>query len=36
MPVTHYGYLVQKMSSPNAIIKIRADRAACIFALEKH
>jgi hypothetical protein len=35
MVVTHYGYLVLKMSSPNGIIKIRRDRSAGVSALEK-
>jgi hypothetical protein len=35
MIVTHYGYLVMKMSSPNNVIKIHSDHTASIFALEK-
>jgi hypothetical protein len=34
MAVTHYGYLVLKMSSPNDIIKIRGDRFAGVSVLE--
>jgi hypothetical protein len=33
MAVTHYRYLVLKMSSPNSIIKIRGDRSASVSAL---
>jgi hypothetical protein len=33
--ITYYGYLVLKMSSPNGVIKIRGDRTASIFTLEK-
>jgi hypothetical protein len=35
MVVTHYGYLVLKMSLPNGIIKIRGDRSVGVFTLEK-
>jgi hypothetical protein len=35
MAVTHYGYLVLKMSSPNDVLKIRGDRDAGVSALEK-
>jgi hypothetical protein len=35
MDVAHYGYLVMKMPSSNGAIKIRGDRTACVFALEK-
>jgi hypothetical protein len=35
MVVIHYGYLVLKMPSPNGIIKIRVDRSAGVFTLEK-
>jgi hypothetical protein len=35
MAIARYGYLVLKMPSPNGIIKIRGDRTAGIFALEK-
>jgi hypothetical protein len=35
MAITHYGYLVLKMSSPNDIIKIRGDRSAGVSMLEK-
>jgi hypothetical protein len=35
MAVAHYGYLVQKMSSPNGVLKVRGDRDAGISALEK-
>jgi hypothetical protein len=33
--ISHYRYLVLKMSSPNGIIKIRGDRSASVSALEK-
>jgi hypothetical protein len=33
--IAHYGYLILKMSLPNSIIKIRGDRIASVFALEK-
>jgi hypothetical protein len=33
--ITHYGYLVLKMSSPNGIIKIHGNRSASISVLEK-
>jgi hypothetical protein len=36
MSITHYGYLVLQMPSPNGIIKIRGDRTIGISALEKH
>jgi hypothetical protein len=35
MAVTHYGYLVLKMPSPNGIIKIHVDCSVGISALEK-
>jgi hypothetical protein len=35
LAVTHYGYLVLKMSSPNGILKIRGDREADVSTLEK-
>jgi hypothetical protein len=35
MAITHYGYLVLKMSSPNDIIKIHGDRSAGVSMLEK-
>jgi hypothetical protein len=35
MAVAHYGYLVQKMTSPNGVLKVRGDRDAGISALEK-
>jgi hypothetical protein len=35
MAITHYGYLVLKMPSPNGIIKICGDCSAGISALEK-
>jgi hypothetical protein len=35
MVVANYGYLVQKMSLPNDIIKIREDHTASISTLEK-
>jgi hypothetical protein len=35
MAVTHYGYLVLKMSSPNIVLKIRGDRNAGATVLEK-
>jgi hypothetical protein len=35
LAVTHYGYLVLKMSSPNDILKIRGDREANVSTLEK-
>jgi hypothetical protein len=35
MAVSHYGYLVLKMSSPNDILKIRKDRNVGVSALEK-
>jgi hypothetical protein len=33
--VTHYGYLVLKMPSPNDIIKIRRDHSAGVSMMEK-
>jgi hypothetical protein len=35
MAVAHYRYLVLKMSSPNGILRIRGDRDAGAYALEK-
>jgi hypothetical protein len=35
MAVTHYGYLVLKMPSPNGILKIHGDHDAGGCALEK-
>jgi hypothetical protein len=35
MVVTHYGYLVLKMPSPNGIIKVRGDHSTGISMLEK-
>jgi hypothetical protein len=35
MVVAHYGYLVQKMPSPNDVLKIRGDRDVEVSALEK-
>jgi hypothetical protein len=35
MVVAHYGYLVQKMQSPNGVLRIRGDRDASVSALEK-
>jgi hypothetical protein len=35
MAITHYGYLVLKMLSPNSIIKIHVDRDADVSMLEK-
>jgi hypothetical protein len=35
MAVTHYGYLVLKMPSPNGVLKIRGDRDTGACALEK-
>jgi hypothetical protein len=35
MAVTHYGYLVLKMSSPNGVLKIRGDHNVGVSALEK-
>jgi hypothetical protein len=35
MVVAHYEYLVLKMPSPNGVLKIRGDRDAGVFALEK-
>jgi hypothetical protein len=35
MVVTHYGYLVLKMPSPNNVLKIHRDRNTGISALEK-
>jgi hypothetical protein len=35
MTVAHYGYLVLKMSSLNGVLKIRGDRDAGAYALEK-
>jgi hypothetical protein len=35
MVVTHYGYLVLKMPSPNGVLKIREDRDMGVSALEK-
>jgi hypothetical protein len=34
MVITHYGYLVLKMPSPNGIIKIHEDRSTGVFPLE--
>jgi hypothetical protein len=35
MAVTHYGYLVLKISSPNGILKIRGDHNVGVSTLEK-
>jgi hypothetical protein len=35
MMVTHYGYLVLKIPSPNGVLKIHGDRDAGVSALEK-
>jgi hypothetical protein len=35
MAITHYRYLVLKMSTPNSIIKIHGDRYASAFTLQK-
>jgi hypothetical protein len=35
MAITHYGYLVLKMTSPNDIIKICGDCSVGVFTLEK-
>jgi hypothetical protein len=35
MAVTHYGYLVLKMLSPNGVLKIHGDCDAGVSALEK-
>jgi hypothetical protein len=35
MAVTHYGYLILKMPSPNGIVRIRRDCDACVSTLEK-
>jgi hypothetical protein len=35
MAVTHYGYLVLNMPSPNGIIRIHGDRSTGVYALEK-
>jgi hypothetical protein len=35
MVITHYGYLVLKMPSPNGIIKIHRDCTTGSFTLEK-
>jgi hypothetical protein len=35
MVVTHYGYLVLKMMSPNDVLKIRGDRNAGVTTLKK-
>jgi hypothetical protein len=35
MAISHYGYLVLKILSPNNIIKICGDRTTDVFALEK-
>jgi hypothetical protein len=35
MAVTHYGYLVLNMPSPNGVLKVRGDRDAGACALEK-
>jgi hypothetical protein len=35
MAVTHYGYLVLMMPSPNGVLKIREDREAGVSTLEK-
>jgi hypothetical protein len=35
MAVTHYGYLVLKMMSPNDVLKIRGDRNAGVTTLKK-
>jgi hypothetical protein len=33
--ITHYGYLILKIPSPNGIINIRGDRSTGISVLEK-
>jgi hypothetical protein len=35
MAVAHYGYLVQKMSSPNGVLRIQGDRDVGAYVLEK-
>jgi hypothetical protein len=35
MAITHYGYLVLKMLSPNGVIKVRGDRSTGVSTLEK-
>jgi hypothetical protein len=35
MAVAHYGTLFPKMPSPNGVLKIRGDRDAGLYALEK-
>jgi hypothetical protein len=35
MAISHYGYLVLKMPSPNSVINVYGDRSAIISALEK-
>jgi hypothetical protein len=35
MAITHYGYLVLKMPSPNDIINIRGDHSAGVSPLQK-
>jgi hypothetical protein len=35
MAITHYGYLILKIPSPNGIINIRGDRSTGISVLEK-
>jgi hypothetical protein len=35
MAITHYGYLVLKMSSPAGVLTVRGDRATTVTAVEK-
>jgi hypothetical protein len=35
MAISHYGYLVLKMSSPTGVLTVRGDRAAALAAVEK-
>jgi hypothetical protein len=35
MAVAHYGYLVLKMPTPDGVLRIRGDRDAGAYALEK-
>jgi hypothetical protein len=35
MAISHYGYLVLKMSSPAGVLTVRGNRAAALAAVEK-
>ena len=35
MAISHYGYLVLKMSSPAGVLTVRGDRAAALAVVEK-